>query len=128
MACPPNINPWLCEKLKQMGVIKDPPGSPSGPTLSLLIQIEPRAANNIIAALRRMGLSPSQPFFFNQFIEVSAPSGAGTCNCPDTWRGEGKLQHASRDSERERLLRYPSLSSPPPVASEPSSLNISPGG
>jgi len=74
MACPPNVNPWLCEKLKQMGVIKDPPGSPSGPTLSLLIQIEPRAANDVITALRRMGLSPSQPFFFNQFIEVSAPA------------------------------------------------------
>jgi subtilisin family serine protease len=74
MACPPTINPWLCEKLKQMGVIKDPPSSPSGPTLSLLIQIEPKAANDVIATLRKMGLSPSQPFFFNQFIEVSAPA------------------------------------------------------
>jgi len=128
MACPPNINPWLCEKLKQMGVIKDPPGSPSGPTLSLLIQVEPKAANDVIATLRKMGLSPSQPFFFNQFIEVNAPAALVPAIAQIPGVVKVNYNMPVRYSERERLLRYPSLSSPPPVASEPSSLNISPGG
>jgi len=73
MGCPSNINPWLCEKLKEKGLLKDPPGN-QGPMLNLLIEIEPSAYNDVASYLQKMGLSPSAPFFFGKYIEVRVPS------------------------------------------------------